>query len=221
MSIGVVIADDHKIFVDGLRECLAKTPDISVLAVVNNGRQAIAAVEEFKPQVIIMDVSMPELNGILATRRIVASNPSTKVICLSMHSDRRFVLAALRAGAHGYLLKECELGELLAAVRSVAAGNTYLSPSIAGAVVDVVRGSKSASEVSFPEILTPREREVLQLLAEGLSTQEIADRLNVSSKTVASHREHIMHKLDVHSIAGLTKYAIRAGLTTADIRPGH
>lgn len=218
MSIRIIIADDHQIFVDGLRSLLREQKDIvmEVVAEVGDGMQAIAAVDEHKPDIVIMDVSMPGMNGIVATRRILEAHPNVKVICLSMHQDRMFVLAALRAGAAGYLLKECALEELISAIRRIAAGETYLSPGIAGMVVEALRKMEAVEEYGVSEILSLREREVLQLLAEGLSTQEIADRLAISTKTVSTHREHIMNKLDIRSIAGLTKYAVRQGLTTLE-----
>lgn len=218
MSIRIVIVDDHQIFIEGLRSSLREQHDVKVevVAEVRDGLQAMSAVEQHGPDIVVMDVSMPGMNGIAATRRISASHPNVKVLCLSMHRDRRFVLEALRAGAAGYMLKESALEELITAIRRIAEGDTYLSPDIAGMVVQAVRDKAPDDEDETSEILSVREREVLQMLAEGHSTQEVADHLSISAKTVSTHREHIMHKLGIHSIAGLTKYAIRHGLTSLE-----
>ncbi len=218
MSIRVIIVDDHKIFVEGLRASLREQYELAVdvVAEVRDGREAIRAVEQHCPDIVIMDVSMPGMNGIAATRRISTSHPNVKVLFLSMHQDRRFVLEALRAGAAGYVLKESALEELITAIRRIAAGDTYLSPGIAGMVVEALRFQRRDDQDAILEVLTKRECEVLQMLAEGHSTQEVADRLAVSAKTISTHREHIMNKLGIHSIAGLTKYAIRRGLTSLE-----
>ncbi len=215
-SVRVLLADDHQLFLEGLRALLGEQPGIVVVGEAANGRQAVAAARNLEPQIVVMDLSMPGMNGIEATRRIVRELPDVKVICLSMHSEARFVEAALEAGAAGYLLKDCASDELLSAVETVSAGKTYISPSIAGLVVTALR-SRERQSTAFT-LLTQREREVLQLLAEGHSTKEIAEHLGVSIKTVGTHREHIMQKLDIHSIAGLTKYAIGEGLTSAEPR---
>lgn len=213
MSIRVLLADDHRIVRQGLRGLLEKEGDIEVVAEAAEGRTALRLARDMCPDVVVMDIAMPDMNGIGATRHILAQAPGVKVVTLSMHSDRRFVAEMLKAGASGYLLKDCAFEELAQAVRTVAGGQTYLSPGIAGVVIrDYVR---HLSEVdSAYSALTPREQEVLQLLAEGKTIRQIASCLQVSMKTVETHRRHIMSKLDIHSIAQLTKYAIREGLTS-------
>jgi two-component system response regulator NreC len=212
MSIRVLLADDHKIVRQGLRSLLEKQHGMEVIAEAEDGRTAVQLARKLSPDVVVMDIAMPDLNGIGATRQIIAEAPGVKVVALSMHSDKRFVTRMLRAGASGYLLKDCAFEELARAISAVVANQIYLSLGIAGVVVeDYVR--------HVPETgpsLTPRECEVLQLLAEGSSTKEIAARLHVSVKTVETHRRHIMEKLDIHTIAELTKYAIREGLTSPE-----
>ncbi len=215
MSIRIVLADDHDIFVAGLRALLETQPDMDVIGDAQDGPDAVKIVIDKQPHVVLMDVSMPGMNGIEATRQILAKRPRTRVLCLSMHSEQRFVSAVLEAGASGYLLKECALEELIRAVRTVVGGQTYLSPSVASSVVADYTEHRRAEETAF-SVLTDRERQVLQLLAEGHSAKAIAGRLHVSVKTVGTHREHVMRKLDIHSVAGLTKYAIREGLTSTE-----
>jgi DNA-binding NarL/FixJ family response regulator len=216
MSIRIVLADDHGIFVAGLRSLLEQQPDMEVIGDARDGLDAVNLALDKKPDVVVMDVSMPGMNGIEATHQIRAKRPETKVLCLSMHSDKRFVAAVLEAGASGYLLKECALEELIRAVRTVMAGQTYLSPPVAGPLVADYKANRPAGDTMSRSLLTDREREVLQLLAEGHTAKAIAGRLEVSVKTVSTHREHVMRKLDIHSVAGLTKYAIREGLTSTD-----
>jgi DNA-binding NarL/FixJ family response regulator len=225
----VLLADDHRIVREGLRSLLETQPDLQVVAEASDGRQAVEMARQLSPDVVVMDVAMPQLNGIEATRQISAEEPAMKVVALSMHSDRRFVSEALKAGASGYVLKDGAFDELISAIRAVVADRVYLSPRVAGVVVeDYVRrlptrghdgaqqpgddDSTSARRSVF-DALTPREREVLQLMAEGYATKEVAHRLHVSVKTVETHRRQIMEKLDLHSVAELTKYAIREGLT--------
>lgn len=215
MSIRILLVDDHEIFTDGLRSLLSGEPDLEVVGQVADGRTAIGEVVECRPDVIVMDVSMPGLNGIEASREIKSLRPDVKVLILSMHAEGRFVQAALHAGASGYLLKECVLEELVRAIRAVAANQVYLSPAVAGTVVEAVRAGRSDAVASAFTVLTDRERTVLQLLAEGQSTKEIAACLHLSIKTIGTHREHIMKKVDIDNIAGLTKYAIREGLTSS------
>lgn len=214
--ISVVLADDHTILREGLKMLLAHEPDIEIVGDAAEGRGAVALVREKSPAVVVMDVAMPDLNGIEATRQILAEQPKTRVIALSMHSDRRYVVEMLKAGATGYLLKDCACDELARAIRIVANRQTYLSPSISDAVVRdyLQRLVGVASEPG--SLLSPREREVLQLLAEGNGTRDIANGLHVSVKTIESHRAQIMKKLDLHSIAELTKYAVREGLTSLE-----
>lgn len=214
MSTRVLLADDHLAFLDGLRAFLEKQADIEIVDVAHNGIEAVNGALDKRPHVVVMDVSMPGMNGIEATHRITTQLPGVKVIGLSMHSERSFLAAFLEAGASGYLLKEHSLEELVRAINTVQQDMTYLSPSIAGTVVDDYLAVRAGSPHSVFGVLTAREREVLQLLVEGHSTKEVARLLGLSVKTISTHREHIMEKLDIHSIAGLTKYAIREGLTS-------
>ncbi|MFZ5447207.1 MAG: response regulator [Thermodesulfobacteriota bacterium] len=215
--IKIVLADDHQIVRHGLRSLLAAEPDMEVVGEADNGRAVVRLVQEKSPQVVIMDISMPDLNGIEATRQILSEIPGIKVIALSMHSDSLFVLNMFKAGASGYLLKDCALEELVKAVRTVLNRKIYLSPGISDIVIkDFVIGW-SPPDSSAYSILTTREREVLQLMAEGKNTNQIAENLCVSVKTVEAHRKQLMNKLDIHSVAELTKYAIRQGLTSLEL----
>jgi DNA-binding NarL/FixJ family response regulator len=216
MSIRILLADDHKIFRDGLRPLIAAHGGLEVVGEAENGLAAVALGCELEPDVAVLDVSMPGLNGIEATRRLARDAPNVKVIILSMHSDRRFVLEALRAGARGYVLKDAGFAELLEGVLVVADGHLHLTAAVGEQVVRDYLQLVDAEEGTAFSVLSPREREVLQLLAEGESTKEIAARLNLSAKTVESHRKAVMDKLEIRSIAELTKYAIREGLTPLD-----
>jgi len=216
MSIRILLADDHKITRQGLRSLLDKQQDMEVVAEAEDGRTAVRLVGELSPNVVIMDVTMPDLNGIEATRQIVGQSPDVKIIALSMHSDTLFVTEMLRSGASGYLLKDCAFEELSRAIHAVVAGKTYLSPSVSGVVVDDYLHRLSKADFSGSHVLTDREREVLQLLAEGKSTKRIALKLHISVKTVETHRRQMMNKLDIHTVAELTKYAIRKGLTSLE-----
>lgn len=214
----ILLADDHRIVRQGLRSLLEAEADFSVVAEADNGRMAVELTESLGPDVVVMDVGMPEMNGVEATRRIVVNNPQVKVVALSMHSDRRFVAEMLKAGAAGYLLKDGAFEELVGAIRTVAAGRTYLSPRIADVVVEgYLRNQAAPSEPTAYAKLSPREREVLQLLAEGKATKEAAAALHLSVKTVETHRRQIMEKLNLYSVAELTKYAIREGLTSLEV----
>lgn len=216
MATRILLVDDHEILLGGLRAMIEPEPGLEVVGEARDGLEAVDKAQELEPDLTVMDVSMPGLNGIEATRRITSARPETRVLCLSSHSDPVMVEAMLEAGASGYLLKDYAVDELLRALEVVMAGETYLSPRIAGGVVQsLLRGQRSSS-TSMLSQLTEREREVLQLIAEGHSNREIAERLHLSPKTVGSHREHIMQKLDIHSIAGLTKYAIQQGLTSTE-----
>ena len=213
MKRRIVLADDHQLMRAGLRSLLAREPHLEVVGEASDGREAVELVTQSGPDLVIMDIGMPNLNGIEATRQIRETVPRTRVIALSMHANAQFVGRMLEAGASGYLLKDAAFEELVEAVRSVLAGQTYLSRAITGVVVgDYVRRLASSPYVEAPQ-LTPREREIGQLLAEGRVTKEIAYSLNISVKTVETHRQHIMKKLKIGSIAELTKYAIREGLT--------
>ncbi|MCK4887517.1 MAG: response regulator transcription factor [Planctomycetes bacterium] len=217
MSIRILLADDHKITREGLRSLISKQSDMKVVAEAENGRDAVSLAKELRPDVIIMDVSMPDLNGIEATKQILSESKNVKVVALSMHSDNLFVSEMLKSGASGYMLKDCAFEELGRAIREVFNGNTYLSPMISGVVVEDYLRKLNKSDSGESSILSNREREVLQLLAEGQSTKQIGLKLFISAKTVETHRRQIMNKLDMYTVAELTKYAIRKGLTSLDI----
>jgi two-component system, NarL family, response regulator NreC len=215
--IRIILADDHQIVRQGVRILLEAETDMEIIAEADNGRKVLKLAQELLPDIIIMDLSMPELNGIEATRQILSGAPEIKVIALSMHSDSLFVLNMIKAGASGYLLKDCALEELVKAIRAVVDHKTYLSPGISDIVIrDFVTGWQTTTSSAF-SVLSAREREVLQLMAEGKTTNQIADDLCVSIKTVETHRKQIMTKLGIHSVAELTKYAIRQGLTSLEI----
>ncbi|MHC4714416.1 MAG: response regulator [Planctomycetota bacterium] len=216
MAIRVLLADDHHIIRQGLKSLLEEKAGMEVVAEADDGRAAVELAASLKPDIIVMDVGMPNLNGAEATRRILADDPEAKVVALSMHTDRRFVGNMLEAGAQGYLVKDCAFEELAEAIKTVLSGRTYLSPKIAAVVVDAYVRKPGPAEGVAGEELTEREREVLQLIAEGRSTKETALALHVSVKTIETHRRNIMQKLKVHSIAELTKYAVRSGLTTLE-----
>ncbi len=214
MKIKVLLAEDHKLVREGLRALLERDAGIDVVAEADNGREAIRLARQLHPDVVVMDLTMPDMNGIEATRRIVAEIAEVQVLALSMHSDKRFVHEAINAGAKGYLLKDVASEELLAAVRTVASGKIYLCSKITGVIVDEYK-QRFPEDFSLISVhLSNREREVLQLIAEGKSTKDIAFTLNVSIKTVETHRQQIMKKLKLGSVAELTKYAIREGLTS-------
>lgn len=215
-TVRILIADDHQIMREGLLKLLADEKGLCVVGQAANGREAVRMAEELAPDVIIMDVSMPDLNGIEAARQIRDRCPRIRVIALSMYSDKRFVTGMFKAGVAGYLLKDSAFTELAGAVRAVHSEGSYISPKIAGVVLEDYVNHLSQERVAVPEALTPREIEVLQLIAEGVSTKDIAARLFVSAKTVETHRRQIMTKINVKSIAELTKYAIREGLTSLD-----
>lgn len=212
MKTRIILADDHKLLREGVKTLLSKQSSMEVVAEADDGRTMVRLAEKLSPDVVIMDISMPDLNGIEATRQIIGSSPKIKVIALSMHSDKRFILEMLNAGASAYLLKDCALDELINAVRAVVSNRSYISPSIADVIVKEYRHIISKENLSVFSLLTAREREVLQLLAEGKTTKEIAYDLHLSVKTVETYRQNIMEKSDIHTIAGLTKYAIREGL---------
>jgi len=216
MGVKIILADDHRITREGLLNMLNNQPDMEVIGEAENGREAVKLAQKLSPDVVIMDVTMPDLNGIDATRMITAKVHDTKVIALSMYSDKQFVQGMIRAGASGYLLKDCAFEELVHAIRAVLPGDTYLSPAIAGIVVEGYKRKLSTKGSPASSILTNREREVLQLVAEGRNTQTIASRLDISVKTVETHRRQVMEKLKIFTIAELTKYAIREGLTSLE-----
>lgn len=200
-----------------LRVFLEKDPNINIVGEATNGYEALALVQRLEPDLVLMDASMPDLNGIEATRQLRASHPHVAVLCLSMHAESYYVTAMLKAGAVGYLLKDCMGEELLRAIRVVMSGQVYLSPTISGSVVEELCSPKPSPITQHKDTLTTRERQVLQLLAEGYSAKEIGGRLHLSVKTVATHRERIMMKVGTHSIAGLTRYAIKVGFSGLDV----
>jgi len=215
-KIKILIADDHKITRQGLRSLLENEPDMEVAAEADEGRSAVRIACELKPDVVIMDVSMPDLNGMEATRQIVRKQPSIKIVALSMHSDNMFVTEMLKSGVSGYLLKDCAFEELSSAIRSVIDGKTYLSPAISGVIVNGYLNRLTNPQSADSEVLTDREREILQMISEGKTTKQIALKLHISIKTVETHRRKIMNKLNMFNVAELTKYAIRKGLTSLE-----
>jgi DNA-binding NarL/FixJ family response regulator len=216
MSIRILLADDHAIVRDGLNRSLQQQENMEVIGQAQDGLTTVELNRELSPDLIIMDIGMPDLNGIEATRQILRESSEVKIIGLSMHSGKRFVTEMFKAGAKGYLPKDCELDELVDAIQAVMDGKTYLSPSITGIVVDNYVRTSSENQSSVFTILTPREREVLQLMAEGNSTKQIGRRLHISPKTVEAHRLRIMGKLEIDNVAQLTKYAIQEGLTSPE-----
>lgn len=216
MSCRIILADDHTIVRHGLSKLLEQEEDIEIVAETRDGRSTVELARELSPDLLIMDIGMPDLNGIDATRQILRESPKVKILALSMHSSKNFVIEMLKAGASGYLLKECALEELITAVRAVMAGKTYLSPSITDVVVEnYVRCSSDGKSTAF-SVLSQREREVLQLMTEGKTTKQVARCLHISPKTVEGHRLRIMDKLNIDNIAQLTKYAIQEGLTSPE-----
>jgi DNA-binding NarL/FixJ family response regulator len=213
MNIRLILADDHRIMREGLRALVERLPGMEVIGEAADGRTTVAMAKELSPEVVVMDIGLPDLNGIEATRQIASQNRNIKVIALSMHSDCRYVAKMLKAGASGYLLKDSAFEELARAIRAVAAGKTYLSPAVAGAVVKDYLGRRPDIRPALASLLTAREREVLQLVAEGKSTKEIAEQLQISPKTADTHRQQIMRKLELRSVAELTKWAVREGIT--------
>ena len=216
MSVKIILADDHRIMREGLRALLEREAGIEVVAEADNGRTTVELSRELNPDVVVIDIGMPDLNGIDATRQIVSESPAVKVIALSMHSDRKFVREMLSAGASGYLLKDSAFEELGIALTTVINNQTYLSPKIANTVVKDYLGKVEPKESKVSPALTKREREVLQLIAEGKTTKDIASHLYVSIKTIETHRKQIMDKVGLNSVAELTKYAIREGLTSLE-----
>ncbi|HNY76941.1 MAG: response regulator transcription factor [Sedimentisphaerales bacterium] len=217
MSIRIIIADDHTIVRHGLTKLLQQEKDVEVVAQAQNGHATLELARELSPDVIVMDVGMPDLNGIDATQQILHENPNIKVLALSMHAGKKFVVAMLKAGASGYLLKDCALEELTTALQTIISGRIYLSPAITDIVVDSYVRQPGEAEQSAFSVLSQREREVLQLMAEGNTTKQIALRLHISPKTVEGHRLRLMSKLNIDNIAQLTKYAIQEGLTSAEL----
>ena len=215
-TIKILLADDHKLLREGLRALIEEQRNMTVVAEAEDGRSAVRLATKLSPDIIDIDISMPGLNGIDATRQITAESPGIKVIALSMHADRNFVVEMFKAGAAGYLLKDRAFEELILAIRAVSSKKAYLSSKLSDTMIKDYVNLFPKKKLSAFSALTAREREVLQLLAEGKGTREVAAKLNVSTKTVETFRRLIMKKLDIHSVAELTKYAIRAGLTSLD-----
>lgn len=215
MRVRVVLADDHVLVRSGLRKLLESLPDIEVVGEADDGQALLALAEQLHPSLVIMDISMPGLNGLETAARLTKAHPQTRVLILSMHQNEDYVRQALRAGAAGYLLKDAAPVELGLALKAVLRGETYLSPAVSkGVVSDYVQ--RLRDEAAPGEALTPRQREILQLIAEGHTTKGIARRLDLSVKTVETHRTQLMKQLDLHDVAGLVRYAIRTGLVSPE-----
>ena len=212
MAIRVLLVDDHRVVLEGLRSLLEQESDLEVVGLANNGRDAISMVGELGPDVVVIDIAMPSLNGMEAAAQIVRDHPKTKVVALSTHTEGKHVRSMLDAGAHGYVTKETAPSELLRAIRALQRGRKYLSSDITETVINGYV-NREVTDTSAMQILGGREREVLQLIAEGLTSGEISRRLHISTNTVDTHRRNMMKKLDLHSVAELTKYAVREGLT--------
>ena len=214
--MNILIADDHGIVREGLKALIENQPDMNVVGEAEDGQKVVQLAKQLSPDIIVMDISMPNLNGVEAARQILEENPYIRVIALSVHSDKHFVTEMLKAGASGYVLKSCLFDEVLRAIQMVGGGDYYLSPKITDVVVDDYKYYMATLNKSADVRLTPRERQVVQLLTEGKSTKQIALCLHVSPKTVDSNRREVMNKLGIFSVAELTKYAIREGLTSAE-----
>ncbi len=212
----VLLADDHEILRDGLRLLIQKQPDMEVVGEAKDGREALRLVSDLAPDVVVMDIGMPELNGIDATSRMTEERPQIKIVALSVHSDKRMVVRMLQAGALAYVPKVSASEELITALNEVEQGNYYLSPKVAGPVLNHYVRHTIEDRPAELHGLTSREREVLQLVVEGQTSKQIAHQLQVSDKTVEKHRQNIMKKLDLHDIPALTKFAVREGLTSID-----
>ena len=212
-QIRILLADDHSMMRTGLRLVLERQEDFQVVAEASDGREAVALAQQHKPDVVVMDVTMPNINGIEAARQIGTALPQASIVMLSMHSDEAYVLRALKAGARGYLLKESAESDLIAAVRSVHAGKSFFSPAVSRMLVeDYVRELKDREIEDSYELLTTREREILQLVAEGKSNKDVANFLNLSLYTVETHRGNLMEKLNLHTVPELILYAVRKGV---------
>jgi DNA-binding NarL/FixJ family response regulator len=214
MSIGILFVDDHEVFHDCIRHLFNTREDMRILAVANNGQTALRLTRELLPDVVVMDVRLPTLNGIEATRQILQIHPQSRVVGLSGCADRQTVVEMLRAGARGYVVKDAAFTELIQAIETVMTGKRYLSPALTSVVVDAVLGIGKEEDLQAESALTFRERQVLQMVAEGMTSRQIADKLCVSPKTVETHRTRVMRKLNLPSLADLVKYAVREGLTS-------
>ena len=217
MNIRVLVADDHAIIREGLRVMLGNQPDMKVVGVATNGREAIQLVDKHEPDIAVIDISMPELNGVEAIQQMMPRHPHLQVVVLSIHETKPYVYRALKAGARGYLVKETAGLEVVDAVRAVYGGERYLSQSISDLLTtESFQKLESLIDVSPLEVLSPREREILQLVAEGKTSQEIAERLSISPKTVDTYRSRLMHKIGVDDMAGLVKFAIQHGVISLE-----
>lgn len=216
MNIRLILADDHLLFRAGLKSMLEKSSDLEIVGEAVDGHATLQLAERLTPDIILLDISMPGLNGLEALRRLSETQPGIRVIILSMHSDRRYVTESIKAGAKGYVLKDSTVEELVTAIRTIMRGEVYLSSRIAKVLVSDYVSLTAATEATSDSSLTTREREVLQLVAEGYSTKDVASRLCISIKTVETHRKRIMDKLDIHSVAELTRYAIREKIIEPD-----
>ncbi|MFH2037578.1 MAG: response regulator transcription factor [Candidatus Zixiibacteriota bacterium] len=211
--IKILLADDHNLLIDGLRSLLERQKNIEIVGIAKDGLEAVELAAKYHPDIILLDISMPRLNGLDAARKIIRDLPNTKIIILSMHADRKYIQESIRIGARGYILKESAVGEVIEAIKEIQKGELFFCRSVRDQVLhEYIELIRNKDNTSFSP-LSVREREVLQLLAEGKSTKDTASILNVSVKTVESHRKQVMDKLGLHSIAELTKYAIREGLT--------
>jgi two-component system response regulator NreC len=212
-KLRLLLADDHSVMRSGLRALLERQPNLEVVGETENGREAVRLAESLKPDVVVMDVGMPLLNGIEATKAIMKEQPNTVVIILSMHADESYVMRALKAGARGYLLKDSAAADLLNAIQAVSQNKSYFSPKVSHILAeDYVRVLKQKGEVDSYELLSDREKEILQLIAEGKANKEVATSLNISPYTVETHRKHILEKLNLHNPAELILYAVRKGI---------
>jgi DNA-binding NarL/FixJ family response regulator len=213
MALNVFIVEDHTLVRSGIRALLQAAPNLNVVGEASNGRDAVEMIQQLQPDLVLMDVAMPELNGIDAARQVHAAVPSARIIMLSMHEDRQYVFESLKAGATGYVLKSAAFQDLIAAIDTVMSNRNYISPGLSDVVMnDYIRRAQGEEQATELGRLSGREREVLQLIAEGKSSAEVGDLLHISVRTVDTHRHNIMTKLEIHSIAGLTKFAIRHGL---------
>lgn len=216
-KISVLLAEDHTIVRKGIRSLLDEEPEIEVVGEAENGREAVAKAEELHPDIVVMDHTMPLLNGLEATRQIRKLLPQTQILILTMHTNEQYVFQFLQAGAAGYLVKQTAPTDLVTAIRAIHSGDSFLSPSITKTMIEeFVRSGEASAKAAPDTALTDREREVLQLIAEGFTNQEIGQQLSISVKTVGVHRLNLMQKLDLHNLADLTKYAIRMGIIGLD-----
>ena len=214
-KIKLLLVDDHPIVLDGIKSHLCAQPDFEVVGDASNGQEALRKAKLSLPDVVLMDISMPHMNGLEAMASLRKQVPNAKVLILTMHESKEYIAQVVRSGARGYLLKDSAPAELVGAIKAVHAGEVYFSPSVSKVLIEeMADGNKRPSGAPLPPPLTEREREVLSLIAEGLLNKQIADRLGIGVRTIETHRERIMRKLDIHTVAGLTKYAIARGMTS-------